>query len=84
MATKDLHGKATGTFFYQCVQSFSPQEQITPTEAHEIALELAEKFFPGCEVLIATHIEQGNTGPLFVEKAGSSNLSPPLKLQWNE
>jgi len=57
MATKNLYGKATGTFFYQYVQSFSLQEQIIPAEAHKIALELAEKFFPGCEVLVATHID---------------------------
>ena len=27
MATKNLYGKANGTFFYQYVQSFSPQER---------------------------------------------------------
>ena len=42
MATKNLYGKAHNTFFYQYVQSFSPQERITPAEAHRIALELAE------------------------------------------
>ena len=57
MAAKNLYGKANGTFFYQYVQSFSPQERITPTEAHGIALELAKKFFPGCEVLVATHLD---------------------------
>ena len=57
MATKNLYGKARDTFFYQYVQSFSPQERITPAEAHEIALELAERFFPGCEVLVATHLD---------------------------
>ena len=46
MATKNLYGKAHDTFFYQYVQSFSPQEQILPAEAHGIALELAERFFP--------------------------------------
>ena len=57
MATKNLYGKAHNTFFYQYVQSFSPQERITPAEAHRIALELAEKFFPGCEVLVAIHLD---------------------------
>ena len=57
MATKNLYGKAHDTFFYQYVQSFSPQERITPAEAHGIALELAERFFPDCEVLIATHLD---------------------------
>lgn len=57
LATKNLYGKANGTFFYQYVQSFSPQEEVTPGEAHQIAQELAEQFFPGCEVLVATHID---------------------------
>ena len=57
LATKNLYGKANGTFFYQYVQSFSPKEEVTPAEAHKIAQELAERFFPGCEVLVATHID---------------------------
>lgn len=57
LVTKNLYGKANGTFFYQYVQSFSPKEEVTPAEAHKIAQELAERFFPGCEVLVATHID---------------------------
>ena len=57
LATKNLYRKASGTFFYQYVQSFSPKEEVTPAEAHQIAQELAERFFPGCEVLVATHID---------------------------
>ncbi len=57
LATKNLCGKVSGTFFYQYVQSFSPQENLTPGEAHRIAQELAERFFPGCEVLVATHMD---------------------------
>ena len=58
MATKHLYGKGTGTFFYQYTQSFSPEEELTPAQAHEIGLELAERFFPGCEVLVATHVDR--------------------------
>lgn len=66
MATKNLYGKASGAFFYQYVQSFSPQEDVTPAEAHEIALELAERFFPGCEVLVATHSDAAHLHSHFV------------------
>ena len=59
-ATKNLYGKASGTWFYHYVQSFSPQEHVTPAEAHQIAQELAERFFPGCEVLVATHIDRAH------------------------
>ena len=57
MATKNLYGKASGTFFYHYVQSFSSREPISFAEGHQIALELAERCFPGCEVLVATHVD---------------------------
>lgn len=60
LATKNLYGKARGTWFYHYVQSFSPQEHVTPAEAHQIAQELAERFFPDCEVLVATHIDRAH------------------------
>ena len=66
MATKNLYSKASGTFFYHYVQSFSPQENVTPAQAHQIALELAERFFPGCEVLVATHVDAEHPHSHFV------------------
>ena len=58
MATKHLYGKDTGTFFYQYTPSFAPEEILTTAQAHQIGLELAEQFFPGCEVLVATHVDR--------------------------
>ena len=58
MATKKVHDKADGIFFYHYAQSFSPTEKITPEQAHEIALEFAEKAWPGHEVLVATHCDK--------------------------
>ena len=57
MATKNLYGKASGTYFYQYVQSFAPGEIRSYDEAHRIGLELAGKSFPGYEVLVATHLD---------------------------
>jgi hypothetical protein len=66
MATKNLYHKTDGAYFYHYDQSFSPDEAITPEEAHKIALELAEKFFPGCEVLVATHLDAPHLHSHFV------------------
>ena len=79
MATKNLYGKAHDTFFYQYVQSFSPQEQITPTEAHKIALELAEKFFPGCEVLVATHLDTEHLHSHFIVNSVQPDTGQKLR-----
>lgn len=57
MATKHLYGKASGTYFYQYVQSFLPGEISSYDEAHRIGLEFAERSFPGYEVLVATHLD---------------------------
>lgn len=55
MTTKLAYGKADGIFSYQYVQSFSPEENITPEKAHEMAREFAEKAWPNHEILITTH-----------------------------
>ena len=57
VATKNLYGKACGTYFYQYVQSFLPGEIQSYEEAHRIGLEFAVKSFPGYEVLVATHLD---------------------------
>ena len=57
MATKNLYGKACGTYFYQYVQSFLPGEIQSYEEAHRIGLEFAGKSFPGYEVLVVTHLD---------------------------
>ena len=66
MATKKVHDKANGVFFYHYAQSFSPTEKITPEQAHEIALEFAEKAWPGHEVLVATHCDKEHIHSHFV------------------
>ena len=66
MATKKIHGKDNGIFFYHYAQSFSPTEKITPEQAHEIALEFAEKAWPGHEVLVATHCDKEHIHSHFV------------------
>ncbi len=53
--TKQQYKKNDGRQFYQFVQSFSVEDDVTPLQVHQIGLELAEKLFPDFEVMIATH-----------------------------
>ena len=46
--------KEDGRSYYHIVQSFSPDDDLTPETAHEIGLKFAE-YFPGFQVLVATH-----------------------------
>ena len=79
MATKKAYHKADGMFFYQYTQSFSPKENITPEQAHEIALEFAEKAWQGYEVMVATHSDREHIHSHFV--INSVGFEDGLKLR---
>lgn len=66
LATKKSYKKTDGMNFYQYVQSFSPEENITPEQAHEVALEFAEKAWTGYEVLVVTHCDAQHIHSHFV------------------
>ena len=56
---KQKYGKEDGRSYYHIVQSFSPNDNLTPETAHEIGLKFAE-YFPGFQILVATHCNTGN------------------------
>ena len=60
MNTKLRYKKSDGRMYYHLLQSFHPDENITPEAAHEIALRFAEDNFPGYEVLVATHVDRNH------------------------
>ncbi|MFZ1758711.1 MAG: relaxase/mobilization nuclease domain-containing protein [Streptococcus suis] len=56
-ATKARYKKNDQTQFYHYTQSFKVGLDISPKQAHEIALEFAQKNYPDFEVLVATHTD---------------------------
>ena len=55
---KQLFEKETGRQYIHFVQSFSPEENITPERANEIARKLiTHPIFDGFQIVIATHID---------------------------
>ena len=78
-ATKAAHGKLGGINFYQYIQSFSPTENITHKQAHELALEFAARAWPGAEVLVTTHCDTSHVHSHFV--INSVNFETGLKLR---
>ena len=50
--------KEDGRMYYHIIQSFSPDDELTPETAHEIGLRFAEAF-PGYQILVATHVNTG-------------------------
>lgn len=53
--TQELYGKTGGVKYHHIIQSFSPEDNITPEKAHEIGKELVESQFKGFEVFVVTH-----------------------------
>ena len=47
--------KEDGRSYYHIVQSFSPDDDLTPETAHEIGLKFAD-YFPGFQIVVATHV----------------------------
>ncbi len=81
MATKYQYNKANGVFFKQYVQSFKPDIDLTPSQVHQIGLEMA-KAFDGYEVVVATHIDRDHWHNHFV--VNSVSCETGLKIQINE
>ena len=77
--TKAAWNKDEGIRFYQYVQSFSPEENVTHQQAHELALEFAAKAWPGYEVLVATHCDTDHIHSHFV--INSISFENGLKLR---
>lgn len=51
-------GKNDKILAHHYVQSFSPNEKITPELAHKIGEELAECVAPGFQIIVATHVDR--------------------------
>ena len=67
-ATKRLYGKTGGRTYKHFVQSFPPEEQITPQQAHDLAQQFVEScpLFEGFEVLYSTHVDREHIHTHFV------------------
>ena len=62
METKKFFGKLTGRQYYHAVQSFPPNENITPAQAHEAGVRFVEecKKLWGYELILATHFDRAH------------------------
>ena len=60
MTTKQQYRKTDKRQFFQFVQSFPEDTNLTPQEVHRIGLEFAARQFSDYEVLVATHCDTDN------------------------
>lgn len=57
-ATRELFGKPDGVQAHHIIQSFSPEDNISPQQANEIGKLLAERVAPNHEVAVFTHTDK--------------------------
>lgn len=55
---RELFNKNDKILAHHYVQSFAPDDNITPEQAFEIGNRLAEKMAPGFQVVVSTHIDK--------------------------
>ncbi|MDO4853049.1 MAG: relaxase/mobilization nuclease domain-containing protein [Clostridia bacterium] len=63
--TKQQYGKEGGILAFHGYQSFKPGE-VTPEEAHEIGMKLAQELWPDHQVIVATHLDKAHIHSHFV------------------
>ena len=64
---KDRFRKNGGVIGYTFIQSFSPDDKLTPEQAHEIGVRLAQEYFgERYQVVVGTHIDKAHLHNHFV------------------
>ena len=56
---RHLYNKTDGNTYFHVIQSFSPDDNITPEKAHEVGVNFAD-YFTDYQVLIATHTDKNH------------------------
>ena len=80
--TREMYGKTDGVKYYHFVQSHPSGYKIEPALAHKIAVEFADRAFPGHEVVVATHTDADHIHSHFVLNA--VNADTGLKYHSNK
>lgn len=80
--TKLVWGKTQGRQYYHFIQSFSPEENLTPQQANDIAVKLAEQQFENFQVVISTHQDRDHIHTHFI--LNSVNSLDGYKFNWSK
>ena len=80
IGTKLQHRKDGGRMYYHFVQSFHPEETVTPEQAHRIALELARQW-KDYEVIVATHTDRQHIHSHFIVNSVSFQTGRKLHFE---
>lgn len=82
MVVKNMYGKLGGREKLHFIQAFTPEDDLTYETAHEIAMKIANKFFNGFQVVVATHQDTKHIHSHFV--VNSVNFETGNKIQFSK
>lgn len=82
MTVKNMYEKVGGREKLHFIQSFSPEDNLTYEIAHEIAIKMANEFFKGFQVVVATHQDTEHIHSHFV--VNSVNFETGKKIQFSQ
>ena len=72
------YNKDSERLAHHYVQSFSPNEHITPELAHQIGVELAKKIAPEFQVIVSTHVDKDHIHNHII----INSVNPSTGLKW--
>lgn len=70
--------------YYHMIQSFSPDDDLTLEEAHEIGVKMAKHCFPNNQVLVATHLDKNYLHNHFIINAVNLDASKMLNMTYQK
>ena len=76
--TRRWANKDSGVLAHHYVQSFSPNEKVTPELAHKIGVELAQKVAPGFQVIVSTHVDKDHIHNHMI----INSVNPSTGMKW--
>ena len=78
--TRILFNQDKGRIAHHYVQSFSPNDDVTPEQAHQIGIEFLKKVFPNYQIALGTHIDKDHIHNHFI--INSCNMKTGAKWLW--
>jgi len=80
--TRKAFDKDNKILAHHYVQSFSPNENITPELAHQIGVELVQKVAPNFQVIVSTHVDKDHIHNHII--INSVNMETGVKWKGNQ
>ena len=80
--TRKAFNKDDKILSHHYVQSFSPNENVTPELAHQIAVELMKKVAPNYQVIISTHVDKDHIHNHIIINSVSMETGMKWKANW--